>query len=481
MYQIPSRRRQTIMRVAVYSVMTLAVITLVTVLVFVMLGYRFNNVTSQIQQGGLVQFASRPDGASVTIGSAKLGATTPTKITVGPRQYDVTMAKKGYLNWKKNVDVKAGEVLWLNYAQLVPQKIETKQMTRFDTVADVKSSPNGDRFAVIQDAAKPTLTFVDVTGSQPKSTTIELPVELLPTDKPFRISLGDWANDSDRMVVNLSYDSTVEHLLVDRRDAAKTINLSKTYLSDITDIVFDPRSSEKLIVRNSRGDLRTIDTSENSLSGIVATNVTDMAIYENDAVLLVQTTPDGAQQVGYLSLGSDKTRVLKRISSKDKVLVGAADYFSDPHLAVSVGNQLEVYKLSTLPSSESDSSISMTRLSATTLPATADFLSIRASGRFVVAQYAGGEMTYDVELSRQSVTAFSTPNPTELRWLDRYHFYLTNGRSLEVMEFDGANAHQITTLSTGFDAVQSNDGTFIYTINAVDNGYAIQQSRMILK
>lgn len=481
MYQIPSKRRQTVMRVAVYSVMTVAVVALVTVLVFVMLGYRFNKATSQIQQGGLVQFASRPNGANVTIGTAKLGANTPTKITVEPSRYDVMMTKKGYLNWKKNVDVKAGEVLWLNYAQLVPQKIDTKQLTRFDTVADVKSSPNGDRFALIQDASKPTLTFIDVTGSQPKTTTIELPAAILPTGKPFRISLGDWASDSDRMLVNLTYESTIEHLLVDRRDGAKTINLSKTYQPDIIDAIFDPRTSEKLIVRSSRGDVRTIDTAGSSLSGIVATQVTDMSVYQNDAVLLVQTTPEGGQQIGYVSLGSDKARVLKRIASKDKVLVAAADYFSEPHVAVTIGNQLEVYKLSTLPSSESDSSIGMSRLSATALPAAADFLSIRASGRFVVAQYAGGEMTYDVELSRQSVTAFSMPNPTELRWLDRYHFYLTNGHALEVMEFDGANAHQITTLTTGFDAVQSNDGTFIYTINAVEKGFAVQQSRMILK
>ena len=69
----------------------------------------------------------------------------------------------------------------------------------------------------------------------------------------------------------------------------------------------------------------------------------------------------------------------------------------------------------------------------------------------------------------------------ELRWLDKYHFYMTTGSNLEVMEFDGANAQTITSLSPQFDAVQSDDGAFIYTFNAKDTGFVLQRSRMILE
>ncbi len=105
MYRAPSKRRQLITRIIVYSLMTLGVVLLVTLLVFIMLGYRFNRDTSSIQQGGLVQFASRPIDASVTIGKAKLGDLTPSKITVNPGNYDVKMSKTGYRDWMKNVDV----------------------------------------------------------------------------------------------------------------------------------------------------------------------------------------------------------------------------------------------------------------------------------------------------------------------------------------------------------------------------------------
>ena len=78
-------------------------------------------------------------------------------------------------------------------------------------------------------------------------------------------------------------------------------------------------------------------------------------------------------------------------------------------------------------------------------------------------------------------TTFKAPIAEELRWLDGYHYYVTNGTDLQVAEFDGANAHTITPLATGFDSVQSDNGRFIYTINASDNGFALQRSQMILE
>jgi hypothetical protein len=460
--------------------MTIAVAALVTFLVFVMLGYRFNRDTSTIEQGGLVQFATSPTNANVTIGKAKLSDTTPSKITVNPGNYNVAMSRTGYKEWKKNVDVKSGEVLWLNYAQLVPNTIVTKQQTRFGSLTSALSAPNGDRFALVQEAAKPVITFADITGDTPKLTTITLPARVLPSGKTPTFSLSKWANDSDRLLVDMTYDSTTERLLVDRRDAEKTVNLSKDYVSDIAEAMFDPRSSDRLIIRNTKGELRTANTADDSLSSVIASSVSSMSLYENDAILIVRAEPEGGQSVGYISLGSDKVRVLKRIASTEKTLVALSNYFSEPYLAVSVGSQLDVYKLRSLPSSQSADIISMTRLFTSPLPATADYLSIRTSGRFVLAQYAGGLQTYDIELAKQTITSFKTPVTSELRWLDKYHFYLTNGQQLEVLEFDGANPHRITNLTTGFDAVQSDNGKYIYTINAAQNGYVIQRSQMIL-
>ncbi len=284
------------------------------------------------------------------------------------------------------------------------------------------------------------------------------------------------------MFVTMTYEGITERLVIDRREPKRTVNVSTKYEADIAEAIFDPRSSERLIIRTSKGDLRTIDTSSNSLSGIIASSVTSMSVYGNDALFVVQPIAEGGQSVGYVSLGSSNVRQLKRIDSTERTIVAAASYFSEPHVAISTGSKLDIYMLRTLPSSNSKDAISMTSLNSTVLPAAVDYLSIRSSGRFVMAQYAGGVHTYDVELAKQTLTAFSVPITEELRWLDKYHFYITGATGLEVMEFDGGNQQRITDLTTKFDAVQSDDGKFIYSVNAVaQGGFAVQQSRMILE
>jgi hypothetical protein len=123
----------------------------------------------------------------------------------------------------------------------------------------------------------------------------------------------------------------------------------------------------------------------------------------------------------------------------------------------------------------------MSNLFHNILPAAPSFLSLRSSGRFVLAQTPTSLTTYDLELSKLSITNFSSKQTNELRWLNPYHAYVTNGKSLEIMEFDGANAHDITALTTQFDALQTDDGKFIYSINAIEGGFDLQQSRMILE
>ena len=461
--------------------MTIAVTLLVTFLVFIMLGYRFNRDTSTIQQGGLVQFATRPIDATVKVGNATLGDLTPSKITMNPGNYDVTMSRQGYHPWSKNVDVKSGEVLWLNYAQMVPTDIKTEQITSLPALADVKSSPNGDRFALIADATKPVVSFLDITGETPKQINLTLPTDILPSGKTPTFTLGEWATDSDRILVTMSYDSVVERLVVDRRDVKRTVNISKSYEADIAEATFDPRSSERVIIRTSKGDIRIVDTAGESLSSVIASNVSSMLLYDNDAILLVQTVPEGGQSVGYVSLGSTEVRELKRIASTEKTTFAIAEYFYEPYVAVATGAQLDILKADSLPSSKSDAAVRMTTVYSAILPAAVDYLSLRTGGRFVVAQYAGGVQTYDLELDKQFLTSFNTPVAGELRWLDKYHFYVTTGTDLQVFEFDGGNAHSIVATPTTFDAVQSDDGKFIYSFTKTDSGFALQRSRMILE
>ena len=480
MYRAPSKERQRVLRVLVYGVMTAVVLFLVTTLVFIMLGYRFNRETSTIEQGGLVQFNTRPDSASVTIGTAKLSNRTPSKITVNPGSYNVKMEKKGYYTWNKFADVKAGQVLWLNYAQLIPTSIKTKAVQSFDTISDVLASPNGDRYALLRSASSPVVDFIDVTSDIPKQSRINLATELLPTS-PTTFNVESWSSDSDSLLMTAKVDQATQWLTVDRRDDSKTVNISTEYAVDISEAVFDPRSSSRIIVRTASGDVRIIDLPANKISDAIASSVTSMSPYMDDAILVVQQTSPTTQSVGYVSFGSSTVRQLQEVNNNDATLIAGATYFDDPYITIANGSKLDVFRLRSLPSSESNASIGMVNLLATSLPTNPTHIGIRTSGRFILAQYGSGLLTYDVELKKQSNTSFTAPATQELRWLDKYHFYLTNGSTLEVMEFDGGNAHTIAGLSTSFDAIWRDNGKYIYSFNASKDGkFVLQRSQMII-
>src|ERR1700740_1025714 len=94
-----SKRRKPLVRTAVYSFMTLTVIVIVSLLMLVVLGYSFNQKDGKLEQGGLLQFESIPQGATVTLDEMKLGPQTNTKSTVDTGDHSVSFDRNGYRTW----------------------------------------------------------------------------------------------------------------------------------------------------------------------------------------------------------------------------------------------------------------------------------------------------------------------------------------------------------------------------------------------
>ncbi|HPQ82798.1 MAG TPA: PEGA domain-containing protein, partial [Candidatus Saccharimonas sp.] len=96
MHRKTSKRRQRAQLTFVYMVMTFAVVASVATLMMIVLGYRFNRYDGKVEQGGLVQFDSRPSGAEVTLDTVQLANKTASKITATAGAHAVTMTKPGY-------------------------------------------------------------------------------------------------------------------------------------------------------------------------------------------------------------------------------------------------------------------------------------------------------------------------------------------------------------------------------------------------
>jgi len=75
--------------------MAIAVVSIVAILLLVIQGYRYNRFDGKLEQGGLVQFDSRPSAATVTVDDSTLANRTASKVTLSSGQHTITMSREG--------------------------------------------------------------------------------------------------------------------------------------------------------------------------------------------------------------------------------------------------------------------------------------------------------------------------------------------------------------------------------------------------
>lgn len=159
---LQSKRSKLAVRYFTYGVMTVTTLLISTLCILLALGYRFNDASLSFEQGGLIQFRSVPQSSVVTIDGKRQNFVTPGKATVNVGQHEIIMKLDGYREWRKTVDIDAGQLLWLNYTRFIPNDITTETVKDFESSAGSLISPNR-RFAVIlPKVQEPRLIFADI-------------------------------------------------------------------------------------------------------------------------------------------------------------------------------------------------------------------------------------------------------------------------------------------------------------------------------
>ncbi len=97
-------------RILIFLFTILVVGSFTTLLFLYAKGFRLNPSTMQVSSSGLFVIKSYPDGAQVFI-NGELKTATNATLSLPPQAYDVSVKKEGYLEWKKRIEVKEGEVV----------------------------------------------------------------------------------------------------------------------------------------------------------------------------------------------------------------------------------------------------------------------------------------------------------------------------------------------------------------------------------
>lgn len=478
------QRQALIWRIVRYGIMILAVIVLTISLLFLMLGYRFNRDNGTIEQGGLVQFISHPTGAKVTVGTAQLANSTRSKITLYPGDYLVKMERPGYDLWQKNITVRAGTVLWLDSARLVPTNRSTTSVKPLPALADTLVRVSGSRMALLADATKPVIELAPLTDANEVTTKqVAIPSNVIATGKKgskHHYSFVEWSRNDQHLILEHVYGKEREFLLVNTDSPEKTIVVQAVSKAQPVEVTFDPRSATDAVARYSDGTVRLI--SSNKVSEPILSNIASMTMAKGTTILYSTLPVDGTVKTGYLTLGKSKPKELASYLTKSRVELALGDYYYDDYLATTVGETATIEKLPELPNSDSDAMLKKAIIAQFKLEDVPLEISVRNKGRLLAFAGKTQMVTYDIELGTkaQAVIQGDGTLKTAPEWLDNQHFWSDANGNLHQYEYDGTNQADIVKVAPGFSAAYTQSGKYLYSIAKTADGYALQRTTMII-
>lgn len=473
-YQQIKKRRQRKL-IAIYTVMTIAVVSISAFCVALVLGYRFDTQHNTVSQGALIQFDSQPTGAKVILDGKILTFTTPGKKDVDAGTHTVKISKTDYRDWNKSITVKAGELRWLNYARLIPKEVETKTVKEYPKLDQSLPSPDRNWILVLPDAAKPTFELVDL--RDPKKlvyTELTVPTESLTraagtTDT---YSISEWNFGSRYILVKHMFGEKSEYIRLDRSDPKNIVNITTKFGVDMVSVHF---STDTVFYGFDNGNIRKYDLSAGTLSDPIIRDVVEMKLYGDNDIAYVRHV-DARYRMGVIIDGKNT-----EIIDYDETAVPHIDltsYYNNRYVAISRNNQLYVYQNAQLKNTKGMKLVTTRTYQGGAIA----WLDFSSAGRFLTAGTHRVFMVYDLELNQESgINLPAVPGDDSLppQWLDDGNIVSYSDNKLRICDFNGDNQQVITNTLNNLPVNLDATGKLLYSVNKNETGaYQLQVSAM---
>jgi hypothetical protein len=389
------------------------------------------------------------------------------------------MSRDGYLSWTKSVNVKAGSVLWLNYARLYPENPTVTSVTTYDALTSVLVAPNRKQLATVGEAGEGAIYFTPLNDGSTTTRRVQIEAGTATTSSDASTDayqLVAWDGDSQYVIVKHDFDSKTEYLSVNAANG-DAINITTVLGVSTSRLEYAVGNRNVVYLVTDNYELRRGDLSAATLSGPLLSNVEDFAQADRDIVTYeTRRGDDGRRSVGYLTNGASKSRNIQTVTDDGglsfKLRIGT--YYGDKYLVVAYGDTTTIYTAE-LPASDSSTALNWTRVGWLTTTGGVKYLGFSpGTHRIVYAQMTNASLIYDLETDVLAKTTFQGDLSRQLDWVDTFHIGATAANACYFYDFDGTNGRLVA--SNVIDApvtISENDSYFYY--------FAPQDSRAVLK
>lgn len=481
MFRRPSKKQLFAQRIAAYVITIGAILTIVTITLLIVLGYRLNG-TSGLEQGALLQFDSQPNGAVVTVDGRVLSGRTATKTSVVAGNHTITYTRDGYETWAKSLDIAAGTLTWLDYVRLVPKDRTVEKVSTHQTLIEAEAAPDGETFILQEKADSPVFQLVDIRSDTIRSSTITLPVKAYGQSSEVGVvhtfAIEEWDVGGRYVLLKHTTPSLSEWIVMDTQDPEQSVNVTALLSINVSDLQF-AGTSGNVLYGLTDGVIRRFDLSSGTISRALVTNVSRFSIYATDTISYVGIDPNNTahQVAGIYRDGQDHSFVMRTVETTNTPLfIATARYANEDYIAIAQGAAVTVTK-GRYPTSTDEIATRQQVVATFLLQGDATALSFSPGDKYLVAQTAASLTSYELEHKRQTTTAVQTNQP--LRWLDGAHLWGDSDGQLTMRDFDGTNVYTINAVEQNFTVKINNNNRYFYSVGKDDTGYSLQRVRML--
>ncbi|MBQ3271190.1 PEGA domain-containing protein [Candidatus Saccharibacteria bacterium] len=453
------KHMETVRLLITETIMVIVIIVTAIILTFVAMGYNLDK-NGELGQSGLVQLRSFPSGASITIDGDTIIPRTTASRMLSAGDHTIKLTKDGYDSWEKTITSESGRLLKLEYMRLFYQNRIPEVMREFDgELLFFAPTPNRDFAMLIQkDSSK--WNYLDLRGDDAVSTEIDLTELLTGLD----VKNVTWNENSDKLLVRAERKNETEWLLINAKNTKESVNLSKEFAMNFTEIRFMTDSGDKLIALEN-GNLRTIEMGGKTVSQVLASTVKKYDFVSENIVYL-----DAKQQLGFIS-GTNIT-IAKEFEANSLVNVAISDYIGDKYLTITENDKIAIYR-GDFPNGERGIN-DMEKVLEETISFTPSLLEIRGNNELIIARDGKQIAVFDAEARKLHQFELDTEAPF---LVDGYMIGEIVDGKLIVMDFDGTNKRTITDANS--NALITRNDKWLYYFTFEDNKISLTREKII--
>lgn len=455
-------RRKNLRLIITEAIMVLTVVITVTILALIVSGYWLNS-SFEVERQGMLQISSVPTDAIVSVdGESPWFQHTNTSKVLTSGEHEIALTKNGYDSWTKKITIREGLLYRLNYPRLFLQNRFKENVFDDGTSNFTTVSPNHKLLLLAYNTTN--WDLIDLNNEKIEAKTLDIAKAFgITTQKEhkaelfdYKILSADWDADSNHILFKIqNNDGEISWVLFDVKNPDNSLNITKEFAADFTEVkIMGGSSSELLVVRNN--NLHKINVSNKHISAVIVPNVQSFDHFGSEIVFVASTSDleesdeipeDSEYYVGLIESGNDKINPLIPATKTTKILL--SEFYGEKYITAIEDQALTLYKKEKMEKIFSDN--------LAFVPAATK---IGHDGEFVFMNSDTEVATLDMEA--MLIRAWELPS-TNYGWLDNNMVYAVSDGTLNVYDFDGLNHRQLAnSVSDRFPVVITEDKWLYY-------------------